>query len=249
MRQRKVSCFAAPKPSSNRRLFILSKYSLFCYNTPMKKSSKPIYWQCGCGKTKLHEPSRITVIAMRHGESEHNVLGVVNGDPKKQFNITAKGRKQAQALAKKLKNKNIAAIITSQMKRTQETAAPLAKLKHIKIQVDKRLNDIHAGGLEGVSILEFRKKTGEIHKSVKGSETGRQVAMRIKSFLQDLLAYYSGKTVAIVSSEIILHALRQIAKGKPYDEAKGHHVQNGVAYEFHIHNPVICISCGDRARK
>jgi broad specificity phosphatase PhoE len=218
----------------------------------MKKistKSQPIYWHCGCGKTKALLPNKITVIAMRHGESEHNVLGVVNGDPKKRYHLTAKGNKQAKELARKLRNKEIFAIITSQMLRTQETAAPLAKLKHIKIQVDKRLNDINAGKLEGVPILEFRKLTGEIHRSVKGSETGKHVAIRIKSFLEDLVTYYSGKTVAVVSSEIILHALRQIAKGKPYDEAKGHHVQNGVAYEFVIKNPIICISCGDRARE
>jgi broad specificity phosphatase PhoE len=210
--------------------------------------SKPIYWHCSCGKTKLHGPSKITVIAMRHGESEHNVLGVVNGDPKKKYDLTVRGNRQAAVLARKLKNREIFAIIASQMLRTQETAAPLAKIKHLRIQVDKRLNDIHAGKLEGISIYEFRKLTGEIHKSVKGSETGKQVAMRIKSFLQDLLMYYSGKTVVIVSSEIILHALRQIANKKPYDEAKGHHAKNGVAYEFVIKNPIVCISCGDKLR-
>jgi broad specificity phosphatase PhoE len=216
---------------------------------PMKdKQQQPVYWHCDCGKTKLYGPQKIKVIAMRHGESQHNVLGVVNGNPKKIFHLTAKGKQQAKALALKLKNKEIAAIIASQMKRTQETAAPLAKLKKIKVQVDKRINDINAGRLEGISILEFRKLTGEIHRSVKGSETSKHVAIRIKSFLEDLVNYYSGQTVAVVTSEIILHALRQISKGKIYDEAKGHHVQNGVAYEFTINSTVCCKHCGGKSR-
>jgi len=212
----------------------------------MKKSSKkPIYWHCSCGKTHVKGPQKITIIAMRHGESEHNVLKIVNGDPKKQFHITPKGRKQALELSRKLKSRQISAIIASQMKRTQDTAEPLAKIKKLKIQVDKRLNDIGAGKLEGTSIDEFRKLTGNIHKSVKGSETGKHVANRLKDFLKDVLQYYTGKTVVVVSSEIILHSLKQIAAGEFSDEKVGHHINNAKIYEFHLHSPICCRSCGD----
>src|SRR5581483_2666566 len=102
----------------------------------IKRSPKPAYWNCSCGKTQVKGKQKITIIAMRHAESRHNVLKIVNGDPKKQFHITEKGKKQAAKLAKKLKDKDIAAIIASQMQRTQDTAAPLAKLKKIKIQID-----------------------------------------------------------------------------------------------------------------
>ena len=185
-------------------------------------------------KPKTKDSKKVTIIAMRHGESQHNVRLVVNGDPKKIFHLTLKGKKQAQELAKKLANKEIDAIIASQMLRTRETAAPLAKLKNIKVQVDKRLNDIHAAGLEGINIFEFRKLTGEIHKSIKGSETGRQVEKRLKSFLKDVLKKYNGQTIAIVSSEILLHALQQIMRGQPVNEAHGRHIKNGVAYTFRI---------------
>jgi len=211
-------------------------------------SDKPLLWRCSCGKKHLHKGQEITVIAMRHGESQHNVLAIVNGDPKKHFHLTPKGRQQARALATKLKKYDITEIFASQMIRTQETAAPLAKSKGFRIKVDKRLNDIKAGGLEGVNIYEFRRLTGQIHASVKGSETGRKVALRLKSFLQDLIRSYSGQTVAIVSSEIILHSLKQIAHGQFSDELKGHHLKNGVAYRFTLHAPVVCLSCGDGYR-
>lgn len=214
---------------------------------PVKKlSSQPIYWHCDCGKTKIKGPQKIKVIAIRHGESQHNTAGVVNGDPKKPFHLTAKGKKQAVALANKVKSKKIVAIISSEMPRTRESAAPLGKIKNIRVQVDKRLNDINAGKLEGIPILEFRKLTNNIKKSVKGSETNAHVGKRLKSFLQDLLDCYSGQTVAVVSSEIILHSLRQVSMGLPCDEDLGRHVKNGVAYEFVIHSPICCPSCGDR---
>ncbi len=209
------------------------------------KSQKPIYWHCSCGKTHVKGPQKITIIAMRHAESQHNVLGVVNGDPKKQFHITAKGKIQAKALALKLKNQEISAIIASQMQRTQDTAAPLAKIKKLSIQVDKRLNDIGTGKLEGVDILEFRKLTRNVNKSVKGSESASHIAKRLKEFLEDVIQYYAGKTIAIVSSEVILHSLKQIAHGEFSNENVGQHISNAKVYEFHLHSPICCPSCGD----
>ena len=176
----------------------------------------------------------ITIIAVRHGESRHNVLTIVNGDPKKQFHLTPKGKKQAQSLVKKLSSKNIDVIFASQMLRTQETARPLAKIKKIKIKIDKRLNDIHAGKLEGINIWEFRKITHNGDNSVQGSENIISLAKRIKSFLNDITKKYPGKVVMVVSSEIILHLLRQIAAGKKPDDSKGRLLKNAMVYSFKI---------------
>lgn len=214
--------------------------------TKIKQKPKVEYWHCDCGKTKVKGPQKITVIAMRHGESRHNVLGVVNGDPKKIFHLTPKGRWQARKLAQKLKDKNITAILTSEMLRTQESAEPLAKLKNLPIEIDKRLNDIRAGDLEGIGIAEFRTLTDNINRSVKSSENNIQVAKRLKSFLEDLMETYPGKTVVIVSSEIILHSLKQIAEGEESDENIGKHIQNAMIYEFHLQSPICCKTCGDR---
>ena len=209
------------------------------------KSPKPIYWHCSCGKTHVKGRQKITIIAMRHAESQHNVLNIVNGDPKKQFHITEKGKLQALSLAKKLKNKAILAIIASQMQRTKDTAAPLAKLQHLKIQTDPRLNDIGAGKLEGININKFRRLTDNVNKPVQGSETGKQVAKRLKSFLEDVVEYYTGKTIVVVSSEIILHSLKQIVAGEFSDENVGRHISNAKVYEFHVRSPICCPSCGD----
>ncbi|MDR3643372.1 MAG: phosphoglycerate mutase family protein [Candidatus Doudnabacteria bacterium] len=210
------------------------------------QNNQPVYWHCDCGKTNVKGRQKITVIAMRHGESEHNIAGVVNGNPKKIFHLTPKGKQQALRLAGKLKNKKMVAIIASEMLRTQETAAPLAKIKDIRIQVDKRINDIYAGRLEGIPIGEFRKLTNNIKKSVKGSETNADVGKRLKSFFEELMDCYAGQTVAIVSSEIILHALWQVSQGLPCDEDFGEHLYNGIAYKFVMRSPICCPSCGDR---
>jgi broad specificity phosphatase PhoE len=212
--------------------------------TKIKQKS---YWSCQCKNTEVHETQKIKLIAMRHGESEHNIKGVVNGNPSLEFHITEKGQKQARDIADALGSRTeIVAIITSEMLRTQETAKPLAEKLGLEIQIDPRLNDIHAGELEGIPILEFRERTDNIKKSVQGSETNVEVGTRLKSFLDDLVQCYSGHTVAVISSEIILHSLQQVSEGKPCDEDIGEHLKHGIYYEFEIKSPICCPSCGDR---
>ncbi|MBQ9578938.1 MAG: histidine phosphatase family protein, partial [Ottowia sp.] len=57
----------------------------------------------------------------RHGQTEFNVQGRIGGDPP----LTGKGREQAKALARHLRNEAIEWVFTSTRLRSHETAAPL----------------------------------------------------------------------------------------------------------------------------
>lgn len=183
------------------------------------------------------------LIAVRHGESEHNIKGVINGDPKIIFHLSGLGKVQAQQIAENWSTGNIKAIIVSEMLRTQETALPLANKLNLPLQIDSRLNDIYAGGLEGMPIEKFRLMTSNAKIKIQNSETSSDVARRIKSFLEDMLNQYDGQTIVIFSSEIIIHSLQQIIQGKSCDEALGDHIQNAKIYEFIITSPIKCLSC------
>ncbi|MBV9009845.1 MAG: histidine phosphatase family protein [Verrucomicrobia bacterium] len=63
------------------------------------------------------------IFVVRHAEK----LAMLGNDP----NLSPAGQKRAEALARMLKDANIMAIFTSQFKRTQETAAPLAKATNV----------------------------------------------------------------------------------------------------------------------
>ena len=54
--------------------------------------------------------------------------------------LSAAGHQRAQCLAQTLKDANIQAIFTPEVKRTQQTAEPLAKARHISITVIPRKN-------------------------------------------------------------------------------------------------------------
>jgi 2,3-bisphosphoglycerate-dependent phosphoglycerate mutase len=59
-----------------------------------------------------------TIFIVRHGEKT---------DSSNDSDLSEAGRARAEALAKMLKDKNITAIYATEFKRTQQTAAPLAK--------------------------------------------------------------------------------------------------------------------------
>ncbi len=63
------------------------------------------------------------VIIVRHGEKAANG----GGDP----DLSSAGRARADALARILKDSGITAIFTTELKRTQETAAPTATSTHV----------------------------------------------------------------------------------------------------------------------
>jgi broad specificity phosphatase PhoE len=67
--------------------------------------------------------SQPVIVIVRHGEKATN--GGTDPD------LSSAGRARADALARILKDSGIAAIFTTEFKRTQETAAPTATLTHV----------------------------------------------------------------------------------------------------------------------
>jgi broad specificity phosphatase PhoE len=65
-----------------------------------------------------------TILIVRHAEK---------ADSSNDSDLSETGRARAEALAKMLKDKNIAAIYTTEFKRTQQTAGPLAKALGITV--------------------------------------------------------------------------------------------------------------------
>lgn len=87
----------------------------------------------------------------RHAEVKKDAEGKMRGllnDP-----LDEKGRQQAEDLATYFKDRPLYAIYTDDLKRTQQTAEPLAALKGIKMRVDPELRSWDVGSdLEGRSI-------------------------------------------------------------------------------------------------
>jgi hypothetical protein len=79
---------------------------------------------------KYAAPTGNKFFGMRHGEGTHNLDGRLAGGPEREgmrAELTAKGIKQVEAAAKRLKKQKINLIVASPMYRSQQTAKILAK--------------------------------------------------------------------------------------------------------------------------
>ncbi len=84
---------------------------------------------------------------VRHGQTPANVARQLD-TAVPGLDLTETGREQARALADRLRAEDLGAIYTSDLVRTQQTAAPLAQLLGLEMVVLPGLREIQAGDYE-----------------------------------------------------------------------------------------------------
>ncbi len=144
----------------------------------------------------------------RHGETNYNVLGLHNADPKVDVHLTEEGIKQAKELALKLSDTNFDIIYVSELPRTHQTASYINENRDLPVIVDKRLNDVNRG-FEGESVAEYHKlrdaaKDPFAYKE-PGKESSEDVYERTKDFLRDLQNSSYDKVLIITSMHNFRH--------------------------------------------
>src|SRR3990167_4625255 len=90
-----------------------------------------------------------TIYVVRHGESEWNVKGLIQGQSDSP--LTQSGERQAFLLAKELKNIKFGAVFSSDLVRAKRTADMIALERSLAIQTSKALIERNFGKLEGKS--------------------------------------------------------------------------------------------------
>ncbi|MFH1601853.1 MAG: histidine phosphatase family protein [Candidatus Shapirobacteria bacterium] len=154
---------------------------------------------------KKESPNRPEIYLFRHGESKDNFLRVFSGW--RDSRLTTLGKKQAQELASKLKNKQIDVCITSSLSRSKETARIALKSKKVKYEVDDRIIERNYGDLTGKNKVKLMKK--DLIGAVKyrrfydfpppNGESLKDVQKRVFPFCQDLVKRIrkTGENIAI----------------------------------------------------
>ena len=151
--------------------------------------------------------------AMRHGESEANVLGVAVGDPHRGvegFGLTERGRRQAVEAAEAFKELhthliNETEIIASDFRRTRETAELLARVlgDSVPVQLREGLRERAFGELEGkdhrTMAALLRTEGIEALISRYGCERAKSVQTRVVKVIQHIEKEKQGKTLVLVS--------------------------------------------------
>lgn len=168
-------------------------------------------------------PGACELLLVRHGESEaadpNNPFPTVDGhgDPA----LHADGRAQAERLADRLADEPIDAIYVTSLRRTVETAAPLAARKGIEPIVERDLREVFLGEWEGgtvfrTKILErdpiaVRMSEEQRWDVIPGAEPSEAFAARVRGAIERIAARHIDQTVVVVShggviGQILAHA-------------------------------------------
>lgn len=104
--------------------------------------------------------SRIFLI--RHGEVEGNSGARPTFAGWNDVPLTARGERQAQAVARRLERERLRAVHSSDLQRARRTAEPIAALHGLEAQTDTALREVNYGAWAGLGEAEIRAGWGEL---------------------------------------------------------------------------------------
>lgn len=177
---------------------------------------------------------RLLLLA-RHGQSLFNVAGVVNGDPRLDRGLSPLGIDEGRKLAMQIAAVAVDACVTSAFPRAQETArlALGPRVAHVPTHVDRDLDDIRIGELEGRTLEDYRawKRAHTRADPFPGGESLDDAAHRYADAFERI-ADDAAATILCVCHEIpVRYAVNAAAESDDLD-APLHDVANATPYVF-----------------
>ena len=143
---------------------------------------------------------------IRHGETEWNKVLRYQGQTDIDLNET--GFNQARLLSKRLKNKKIDRIYSSDLKRAANTASIVAEPHELKLRKEKKLREICFGEWEGMNYEEIIQEYPEIFKKWRNDpvsvpppegETFLEFQKRVIDIINKIKDLHAGERVAVVA--------------------------------------------------
>ncbi|QTZ91665.1 bifunctional RNase H/acid phosphatase [Streptomyces auratus] len=166
-----------------------------------------------------------TFVLLRHGETaltpEKRFSGSGGTDPE----LSAAGRRQAEATAAALAARGtIQAVVSSPLRRCRETAEAVAARLGLEVRIEEGLRETDFGAWEGLTFAEVRERYPEDldawlasakAEPTGGGESFAAVARRVAVARDKLLARYAGRTVLLVTHVTPVKTLVRLALGAP----------------------------------
>lgn len=172
---------------------------------------------------------------VRHGQSEHNKLGVINGQTMN-GSLSEEGIKQAYETSEKLSN-DYARIYSSDLIRAKETAEILNKKLNLEIIYDIRLRERSLGSFEGKSWKDVGSELKEIDRIQKydyrpyGGESVDNVKERLLSFINEIKQAEKKEKILVVAHGGIIRLLHHLFSGEVPET-----IHNASIHEFEFKN-------------
>ncbi|NKZ09008.1 histidine phosphatase family protein [Actinomadura latina] len=191
----------------------------------MDERDEPVEYR----QTRYKAPNGATeLLLIRHGASAparaDRPFPLVDGqaDPE----LAPEGREQADRVADRLADERLDAIYVTPLRRTAETAAPLARRLGLEPRVEAGMREVHLGEWEGGL---FRKKVAENDPVaqrmwaeerwdvIPGAEPIAEFAARVEESLTRLAAAHAGGRIAVFThGGVIAQALAATTGARPF---------------------------------
>jgi len=158
---------------------------------------------------------------VRHGQSTWNEVHKIQGqlDPP----LSKRGRDQASRLARRLRGRNFRALYVSDLRRCQETAAPLSPTLSLQPQLREDLREVGLGEWEGLTAAEIRERYPELWERwatkpswdvVPGSAGSKKFERRVAAAVEDIFSRHPHGDVLIVTHGGVIQVVLRQAIGQ-----------------------------------
>ena len=154
-----------------------------------------------------------TLYIVRHGETVDNVNQIMQGQT--QGKLTENGIRQAQEVRDQLASEDFSAIISSDLKRSVDTAKIIAEPHDLEVVQSPLLRERDWGGFTGRFIPELK---GEVWPD--DIETLENLLSRAGEFIAFVKKTYPGKKVLAVGHGIVNKAVQAVYYGKQMHEVQ-----------------------------
>jgi len=170
-----------------------------------------------------------TLLLVRHGETDRNAEGKLQGHTDRPLNDY--GRRQARALAERLAGEEIEAVYASDLSRARETAEILGAQLGLPVAVDPDLREKNWGNWEGLTAderlrIEYEGESSEDHRSrtlraveriVERHPAGRVVVVTHGGSLRRLQAAVAGVASPVIENCAVWAVAHEDGRFRPID--------------------------------
>jgi probable phosphoglycerate mutase len=161
-----------------------------------------------------HGARPLTLLLVRHGQSEWNATGRMQGQTP-HVPLTALGHEQAAAAARELAGLRPGALVSSDLHRAVQTAEHCARATGLPLTTTPALREQGYGVLEGRPSRELWDVVDwtDPHWSAEGGESLAALHARVAGYLAELRAAPPAPVVALVTHGDTIRAAQAVAAG------------------------------------
>lgn len=155
---------------------------------------------------------RTVLYLVRHGEADSNRDGRFGGwSPAP---LTELGHQQAVAAAAELRRRSPTVLVSSDLLRATQTAAPITELCGLEPRLEPGLRERSLGVFDGLSFAEAESRYPDVWQRLmsrdpdavpEGGETADVVYARVSAAIDRIVADHPGESVAVVTHGLALY--------------------------------------------